>query len=424
MSDDQYVVVKLPKTLVSLGAIGLSLASIYLSYNSVKQSLKKISKQTKKTEQKKEEETETIKSEDFLKIFTDYGKKFNQCGALEAVIPRKFETEADLAILSDNLLYTKNQNDLVSLTKAISEPVWDLLDRGGKRWRPILCIILAEAFNLGQEDVKEIASLCEIVHNGTLVVDDIEDNSTVRRDKKCVHLIYGVDISINAGNMMYFAPLHILLKSNKYTDQQKLRFAKIYAEEMTQLHLGQGWDILWHNTDKLEGRIPTEQQYLQMTAHKTGVLARLSSRLICAAVNTSVEDEMTISRFSERIGVAFQIQDDILNLEGEEYKKTKGQSGEDIHEGKMSLIVLHSLQNSQPEDKDRLFKILSSHTDNQDEIDEAIALVKKTDSISYSRKVAQELVQTAWNDIENLLPASRSKQLLKLLAEYNIGRKI
>lgn len=71
-----------------------------------------------------------------------------------------------------------------------------------------------------------------------------------------------------------------------------------------------------------------------MTAHKTGVLARLSSRLVCALAGTSVEDEMSISKFSERIGVAFQIQDDILNLEGEEYKKTKGQYGEDIHEVK------------------------------------------------------------------------------------------
>lgn len=162
---------------------------------------------------------------------------------------------------------------------------------------------------------------------------------------------------------MYFAPLLALLKSPKYTEDQKLRFAHIYAEEMTQLHLGQGWDILWHNTAKLEGRIPTEKQYLQMTAHKTGVLARLSSRLICAAVGTSVADEMNISKFSERIGVAFQIQDDILNLEGEEYKKTKGQYGEDIHEGKMSLIVLHSLANATAENKERLMSIIASHTD-------------------------------------------------------------
>lgn len=206
-----------------------------------------------------EDSNPEITSEEFLKLFLEYGKTFNECGVLEEIIPRVFSTEADLAKLSDNLEYTGQNNDLISLTKGISDPIWDLLDRGGKRWRPVLCVILAEAFGLTLDDVKEIAALCEIVHNGTLIVDDIEDNSDVRRNKKCVHLIYGVDISVNAGNMMYFAPLHTLLKSSKFTDQQKLRFAKIYAEEMTQLHLGQGWDILWHNTAKLEGRIPNEQ---------------------------------------------------------------------------------------------------------------------------------------------------------------------
>lgn len=81
-----------------------------------------------------------------------------------------------------------------------------------------------------------------------------------------------------------------------------------------------------------------------MTAHKTGVLARLSSRLVCAALNLSEEQERGISKFAEKIGVAFQIQDDILNIDGEEYLKTKGMAGEDIHEGKMSLMVIHALR--------------------------------------------------------------------------------
>lgn len=69
-------------------------------------------------------------------------------------------------------------------------------------------------------------------------------------------------MAANSGNFMYFAPFLKLLKSPNYTDKQKLRFSNIYMEEMTVLHLGQGWDILWHNTDKLNGRIPTESQYL------------------------------------------------------------------------------------------------------------------------------------------------------------------
>lgn len=88
-----------------------------------------------------------------------------------------------------------------------------------------------------------------------------------------------------------------------------------------------------------------------MTAHKTGVLARLSTRLVCAYLGLSDDHSNKISQFSEKIGVAFQIQDDILNISGADYLLTKGQLGEDIHEGKMSLMVINSLQRSNEEDK-------------------------------------------------------------------------
>ncbi|EGR30011.1 octaprenyl-diphosphate synthase, putative [Ichthyophthirius multifiliis] len=308
--------------------------------------------------------------------------------------------------------------------KSLSEPIWDLLERGGKRWRPILCILIAEAFGKQLDDIKEICSLCEIVHNGSLIVDDIEDNSLVRRNKECIHLIYGVDISLNAGNFMYFAPFQKLLTSLRYTDKQKLEFAKIYAEEMTLLHVGQGWDILWHNMNKLQGRFPDNNQYLQMTSHKTGCLARLSSRLVCAYLGLNHDQSKALSTFAEKIGVAFQIQDDILNLEGKEYLKTKGQLGEDIHEGKMSLIVIHCLAQSSQENKKRLIEILRMHTNDQDLINEAIQIVKSTDSINYSRQVGAQLVKTAWEEVENIIPEGKPKQLLKLLAEHNIERQV
>lgn len=100
-------------------------------------------------------------------------------------------------------------------------------------------------------------------------------------------MLFGVDIAVNAGNLMYFAPLLSLMRSGKYTAEVMLKLNQIYTEEMVQLHIGQGWDILWHNVDKLEDKYPTELQYLQMTAHKTGVLARLSARMVCASLNAT-----------------------------------------------------------------------------------------------------------------------------------------
>lgn len=83
-----------------------------------------------------------------------------------------------------------------------------------------------------------------------------------------------------------------------------------------------------------------------MTAHKTGVLARLSSRMVCASLGANEQQTQSLIQFVENMGVAFQIQDDLLNLEGEEFKKTKGYNGEDIHEGKITLMVIHHLQNA------------------------------------------------------------------------------
>lgn len=95
---------------------------------------------------------------------------------------------------------------------------------------------------------------------------------------------------------------------------------------------------MWHNIHKMEGRIPSEEQYLQMTAHKTGVLARLVVRMTCVVLDVKEDLAKKLSLFSERIGVAFQIQDDLLNIEpGEKYLKTKGYCGEDIHE----VIFIH-----------------------------------------------------------------------------------
>ena len=105
-----------------------------------------------------------------------YSTEFNNSKHLEKVIPRKFDSEASLENLTSNLYYRKKNSHLESLTKSLSEPIWDLLDRGGKRWRPILCMLIAELYGHKREEIYDIAALCEIIHNGTLIVDDIEDS--------------------------------------------------------------------------------------------------------------------------------------------------------------------------------------------------------------------------------------------------------
>ena len=129
-------------------------------------------------------------------VFEQYLPKVKQI--LDEQLPRAFDNDS-LKRYAGNARYAY---DVETATKSILTPIWDMLDRGGKRWRPVLVLLVAEALG-GKEDlVSPCAYLCEMVHNGTLAVDDIEDDSKLRRGKPCMHLIFGVDVAINAGNGM------------------------------------------------------------------------------------------------------------------------------------------------------------------------------------------------------------------------------
>jgi len=306
----------------------------------------------------------------FSTVIEKFYPKIQKC--LENYMPRRFDQE------TMNFYFTepKYTSDVDSATHSLLDPLWDLLDRGGKRWRPVLVALIAEIFNKDIEDILPVAFLCEIVHNGSLIIDDIEDDSQLRRGKPCVHISHHVDVAINVGCFMYFAPLVLfreIRKEGKYEESLILKAYELYAEEMIKIHLGQGLDIWWHSGNKN----PSESEYLQMCAYKTGTLARLSARLSTLFCGGNDEQLEKIGSFAEAIGVAFQIQDDLLNLTGEEFSQKISMIGEDIYEGKRSLMVIHTLLEASEEDSNRLSEILNMHTRDENLIKEAIDLMKK-----------------------------------------------
>ncbi len=130
----------------------------------------------------------------------------------------------------------------------------------------------------------DFAIIPEVVHNGTLVVDDIEDSSEVRRGKPCTYKIFGIDIAVNAGNAMYYLPLLPLMEQKNRIPAEKLRDVyEVYVQEMINLSIGQAMDIAWHrglaNADGI-----SEEDYLQMCAYKTGTLARMSAKIAAVIV--------------------------------------------------------------------------------------------------------------------------------------------
>jgi geranylgeranyl pyrophosphate synthase len=332
-------------------------------------------------------------------------------------LPEKFDNN----YLNEILGKTIYEYDIDSINKSLAEPVWNLLNRGGKRWRPALFLLIAKALGADLEKIQDFVVIPEIIHNGTLMVDDVEDLSELRRGEPCTHKIYGVDVAINTGNFMYYIPLATLLKNrDKFDPKTLLKAYEIYVKEMIAISIGQGLDIWWHK-GKVEN--VTEKQYLQMCSFKTGTLARMSAKLAVALSGGSDEQEEKIGRFAESIGVAFQIQDDILSASGDKFQKKKGY-GDDVTEGKRTLMVIYTLENAGDHYRKRLIEILGMHTRDSALIKEALDILHKSGSIGYAKNVAKSLVSSAWKEIDPILPESYEKIKLKAFADFLINRDI
>jgi geranylgeranyl diphosphate synthase type I len=339
---------------------------------------------------------------------------------IEKYIPRKFSENAILfKVNPPNYSY-----NMEPLNKALSEPIWEILDRGGKRWRPALFLLICEALGKNSEDCLDFAIIPEVIHNGTLIVDDIEDSSELRRGKPCTYKIYGVDIAVNAGNAMYYLPLLPLMEKKAKLPAETLRdIYEIYVQEMINLSKGQAMDIAWHrgiaNADALN-----EEDYLQMCAYKTGTLARMAAKISAVLAGANKELVEKLGRFAESIGVAFQMQDDVLDLTGKEFAKKKGSCGQDITEGKRTLMVIRTLKNATDADKKRLIQILNMHTSDQTLRDEAISIMQKYSAIEHVKNTAARIVEESWKEVDKLLPTSQAKEKLKAFAEFLIKRTI
>jgi len=376
---------------------------------SLKSTLDEVSKMLK------EESRKTINVEKMLEEKVPIIDKL-----IELYIPRKHEKSSVVFSLSP----PRYDFNIEALDKTMAEPIWDFLDRGGKRWRPSLFLLVVEALGKDPAAMQEFAIIPEVVHNGTIMIDDIEDNSEFRRGKPCTHRLYGLDVAINAGNSMYFLPLSTLMRHRDKLGADKLsRVYEIYAREMINLSLGQAMDIAWHrglvDADRL-----TESQYLQMCAYKTGTLARMAAKIAAVLSDASHDTVERLGRFAEDVGVAFQIQDDVLDLTGEEFAEKKGGQGQDITEGKRSLIVINTLERAKAADKKRLLAILNMHTTDQKLRNEAIRIMERNGSIEYAKQFAKRLVAESWKEVDRLLSPSNAKEKLKAFADYLIERKI
>ncbi len=292
------------------------------------------------------------------------------------------------------------------------EPCRELMLRGGKRWRPLLCVLSCEALSPSKVDeAYELCPLIEFCHTASLIHDDIEDNSDERRGGTAIHLKYGIDIAINAGSWLYFQAMTAIqnfVKNKEVAQQLSSLLYKIYACNLRRLHLGQAMDITWHNAPEY---IPTKDEYLAMINLKTGSLARMAGELGAIAAGKNESDAIKYGDLMAKIGLSFQILDDVKNIsEGIKGKKC----GDDIVEGKKSLPVILYLQ-EKPENKAKLLSLFEQAKEegaSSVAVKTCIEMINSSNALNEAKKIADEIMNDSLAKIKDAYPENNARALM------------
>jgi geranylgeranyl diphosphate synthase type I len=292
--------------------------------------------------------------------------------------------------------------------------VWELIDRGGKRFRPVLVFLAAECVGGNKEEAIGAAAAVELLHNMTLIHDDIEDQSELRRGKPCIHKIYGVPVSINAGDAMLIKVFEVANGSHIPLDRCH-RLVTCIAKRAYDITWGQAFEFnLWKRNEF------SEQDVIRLLRCKTGALTGLSTEAGAIAGGGRDDEILALGGFGETIGIAFQIIDDILNVVGEEKDYGK-EIGGDIREGKKTVMAAHLLKNSTDTDRKRFMQILGKKSIKKIEIKKSIDLYEKYGSIDYAKARSNFYLQEALQ-ILNKIPRSESRENLELIAKFLVSR--
>lgn len=236
-----------------------------------------------------------------------------------------------------------------------------------------------------EQSLSIITKVVGMLHTASLLIDDVEDSSVLRRGVPVAHNIFGHAQTINSANYVYFLALQELFKLNNPAAIQ------IYTEELLNLHRGQGMDLFWRDTLTC----PSEDDYLEMVSNKTGGLFRLAIKLMQAESTSGMDCVPLVNT----IGLLFQILDDYKNLSDTTYTANKGLC-EDLTEGKFSFPVIHSIR-TDPTNL-VLINILKQKTTDDEVKRYAMSYMEKTGSFSYTRRILRALTKKALALVDEL----------------------
>ena len=298
-------------------------------------------------------------------------------------------------------------------------PLSTFTANAGKRHRPLICMLAATAVGGSFESARSAAAAIEHFQSGALIHDDIADNGQLRRGKPCMHLTEGTGLAINCGDLALTMVTKTVLDDPTLESDVKLRVLHELTEMIVRTIEGQALDLGWVRDGRFDISV---DDYLDRATHKTAFYSGATPLAAGAIIGGGSDEQIEALRaFGLHTGLAFQIQDDLLNLVGTKEAANKD-FRTDITEGKRTLVVVHALQNAAPEARERLVEILSSKERDPEVLAEAVAIMEETGSIDYARTFAEDLTLNAKARLAGALPPSQYRDLLVSMADWFVNR--
>jgi geranylgeranyl diphosphate synthase type I len=309
---------------------------------------------------------------------------------------------------------------------------WKYFDYGGKRHRPALIVLSCEALGGKVEDTIIAGAALEIAHTFFLIHDDIEDFSETRRGNPCLHITYGTPQAINIGDYLFFKVYETLLfGKSSWGTEKTLKIAELMTEMFRLTGEGQAMEIDQRDKDLSEA---TMEWYKEMSLEKTGYYSGGTPCAIGAVIANGTDEQIeALKNFGFTIGVAFQIQDDILNLvmSEEEVEVAPGTAGGgygkdfagDLKEGKRTLILVHAYQNANENEKDMMRELVGKKDIKLEQKKEIIEIMNKLGSIEYAKNYARKIMENAVEKMKKKIPDTEGRKKLESLAQFLIERK-
>jgi geranylgeranyl diphosphate synthase type I len=318
----------------------------------------------------------------------------------------------------DDHLATFFANGLHSdMRRYLYGPLATYTSNAGKRHRPLICQLACEAVGGDPERALSAATAIEHFHTAALIHDDIEDASQTRRGEPCLHVSEGLGLAINAGDLALSLVTGTVVDDPVLDDATKLRVLKELVDMTRRTIEGQALDIGWARDDRFDLTI---EDYLLMANHKTAFYSGAVPLAIGSIVGGGSETQTaTLRAFGMATGLAFQIQDDVLNLVGTR-EATKKDFRSDITEGKRTLVAVHALSHSAS--RERLLSILSARETNPAVLEEAVEIMREAGSVDFARSFAERLVVDAKAALIAELPRTKARDMLASMADFFIER--